>query len=131
MLSIHAVEPAEASVLAEKDYLSPGEWESYHRRKGLLVFAAEQDDDLVGFAVAESCPHRILIRRLEGDTDTCASLLDRLVQAAGERDLSGWVPAGRPDLRRLFRRRGFTRVGRGYPGGRPAQFYFWDRNKDC
>jgi hypothetical protein len=104
--------------------------QSYCRSKGLLVFVAERDDDLVGYAVAESCPHRVHVRRLEGDTDTCRLLLDRLVGAAGERDLSGWVPAGRPDLRRLFRRRGFVRVGRGYHEGRPAYFYFWDRNKD-
>jgi hypothetical protein len=129
MLSIHPVNPAETALLAEKDYLTPAEWASYSRGKGLLVFVAEHDGDLVGLAVADSYPRRIHARRLEGGTGTCHRLFDRLVRAAGERDLSGWVPADRPDLRRLFRRRGFVRVGRGYPEGRPAYLYFWDRNQ--
>jgi hypothetical protein len=132
MLSIHPVDPAEAALafggLAEKDDLTPAEWASYCHRKGLIVFAAERDGELVGFAVAESCPHRIHVRRLEGDTHTCRRLLGRLVRAAGERDLSGWVPTDRPDLRRMFRRLGFIRGGRGHPEGRPASFYYWDRN---
>jgi hypothetical protein len=134
MLIIHPVSPADAALvfrgLIQKDHMTTAEWQSYCRSKGPLVFVAERDEDLVGYAVAESCPQRVHIRSLVGDTRTGRLLLDRLVMAAGERDLSGWVPADRRDLRRLFRRRGFVRGGRGYHEGRPAYFYFWDRNKD-
>jgi hypothetical protein len=133
MLRIHPVSPANAAAifrgLTHRDHLTTAEWQAYCRSKGLLVFVAERDEDLVGYAAAESCPRRVHVLRLEGDTATCRLLLDRLVRAAGERDLSGWVPADRPDLRRLFRRRGFVRDGTGYHEGRPAYFYFWDRNQ--
>jgi hypothetical protein len=133
MLRIHPVSPANAASifrgLTHNDHMTAAEWQSYCRSKGLLVFVAERDEDLVGYTAAESCPRRVHIRDLVGDTRTGRLLLDRLVMVAGERDLSGWVPADRPDLRRLFRRRGFVSVGRGYPQGRPAYFLFWDRNQ--
>jgi hypothetical protein len=133
MLIIHPMSPADAASvfrgLTQNDHMTTAEWQSYCRGKGLLVLVAEQDDELVGYAVAQSCPQRVHIRDLVGDTRTGRLLLDRLVMAAGERDLSGWVPADRPDLRRLFRRRGLVRDGTGYHEGRPAYFYFWDRNQ--
>jgi hypothetical protein len=94
-----------------------------------LALTAELDGYLVGFAVADSSPRRLHVRSLEGDTHACHHLLEGLVRAAGERDLSGWVPADRPDLRWLFEQRGFIRGVRGQPEGRLAYFYFWDRNK--
>ena len=134
MLVIHSVDPTTLIpaliLMAEGAEMTPAQWKSYCEGRGLMAFAAEQDGDLAGFAVGESCPHRIHIRRLEGDTDTCRLLFDRLVMAAGERNLSGWVPDDRPDLLRMFRRRGFVRGGQGHPEDRTAHFYFWDRNAD-
>jgi L-amino acid N-acyltransferase YncA len=106
------------------------EWETYCQRRGVMVLAAEEEGDLAGWAVAESCPQRLHIRTLEGDRAACRLLLNRLVMAAGERDLSGWVPLDRPDLRRMFRRLGFVLGGTGHHAGTPSSFYAWNRNAD-
>jgi L-amino acid N-acyltransferase YncA len=110
--------------------MSPAEWAAYCKSCGVMVLVAEEEDTLVGWAVAESSPRCLDILRIEGDTDTCRLLLGRLMGAAGERDLSGWVARDRPDLRRLFQRQGFVKGGRFIRDGVPSVFYYWDRNPD-
>ncbi len=128
MLTIRSVDPTQA--VPDDLGMTPREWLAYCRERGLIAFAAEADDDLVGFAAAESDHHAVHILILEGDADACRVLLDRLVRLAGERDMSGWIPADRRDIRRLVRRLGFVRVGEAEAGGRPSHFYYWCRNDD-
>jgi hypothetical protein len=104
------------------------QWRDFCRRRGLMALSVEQDGEVVGLAVAESCPHRLHIRRLGGDNQACQLLLRRLVLLAGERDMTGWVAADRPDVAELFTRLGFVRQAEAEVGGVPAYFYFWDRN---
>jgi hypothetical protein len=134
MPTIHSLDPAEDVLackgMAQESGLTPQQWQEYCLRRGVVVFVVESDGEVVGLAVVESCRHRLQIRRLEGDADTCRLLLRRLVLLAGERDLTGWVAADRPGLRRLFCQRGFIFQGKGEVGGRPAFFYFWDRSSE-
>jgi hypothetical protein len=110
--------PANATVL----------WEAFCRQRGLVALAAEQEGELVGFAVAESHPQVLCIFNLEGDTRICLRLLSRLVRLAGERDLAAWLPLDRTDLRRLTQQLGFVRAAQDTCGSRPSLFYYWDRN---
>jgi hypothetical protein len=112
------------------DAVRPGEWAAYCKSRGIVALVAEVEEDLIGWAVAGSCPHRLHIRGLEGGTAVCRLLLDRLVRAAGERDLSGWAARDRADVRRMFRRLGFAKGGIGARDGVPSVFYFWNRNAD-
>jgi hypothetical protein len=52
------------------------------------------------------------------------------VRAAGERDLTAWLPAERRDLRRLLKGLGFTKEAAGHSQGRAMSFYSWDRSGD-
>ena len=128
MLVIRRVDPAQA--LPAFWGLPPGPWHASCTGRGLLAFAAEQDGDLVGYAVAESHPQAVCVLDLVGDIQTCHLLLDRLVRAAGERDVAGWFALGRPDLGRMLVRLGFARVAREDFRGRPAYYYHWHRNRD-
>jgi len=131
MLSIRTVDPITASLIfGNLPLLADDGWEAYVKRCGVMALAAEEEGNLVGWAVAESCPHRLHILGIEGDTETCQMLLDRLVKAAGERDLSGWLARDRPDIRQLFKRLGFFKGRSGISDGVPSVFYFWDRNAD-
>jgi hypothetical protein len=67
---------------------------------------------------------------LEGTAPACRLLLRRLVLVAGERDISGWFPAGRPDVLRMAEEVGFRRQFRDDSHGRPAYLYYWSRNED-
>jgi hypothetical protein len=84
----------------------------------------------MGFAVAESCPRALHILDLEGDSPACRLLLDRMVRLAGERDLTAWLPPGRPDLHRMVRRLGFVQSRSGHLQRRSSRFDRWDRNRD-
>src|SRR5262249_13511520 len=106
----------------------PGQWKRTCSRMGLLAFAAEEDGTLLGFTLAETGPKSVHFLDLEGDAGTCRLLLDRLVRAAGERDVSGWVPAARHDLRGLVVRLGFAVQAADDFRGRPCRLYYWDRN---
>jgi L-amino acid N-acyltransferase YncA len=134
MLSIRTVDPSAVVILIGDlpltDYTSPGEWETYCKDRGVFVLVAEEEGNLVGWAVAESSPRCLYILRIEGDTATCRLLLGRLVRVAGERDLGGWVAHDRPAVRRLFQRLGFVKGGRFIRDGVPSVFYYWDRNAD-
>jgi hypothetical protein len=109
---------------------TPGRWDAYCKKRGLVAFAAAQEAHLVGFAVAESHPNVVHVLSLVGDTDTCRVLLNRLVMAAAERDMSVWCPIGQADVRQLLRRLGFVRETKGQFQGRPSYLYYWDRNED-
>ena len=134
MLVIRSVEPAKfVPVFWGVPHccgMKPMQWHAYCRRRGMLAFAAELDADLVGFAVAESGPEVVHVLSLVGDAGTCRLLLQRVVMAAGERDVSGWCPIDDLAVRRLFRRLGFVRTGKGRFQGRPCYLYYWDRNED-
>jgi hypothetical protein len=110
--------------------LTPTQWLAFCQERGLVAFTAERDQGPVGFAAAESDATAVHVVLLEGDADACRVLLDRLVRLAGERDLSGWVPVDRPDLRGLFEGLGFFCSAQAEPGGRPSWFYYWCRNED-
>ena len=128
MLVIRRVDPAQA--LPAFWGLPPRPWHAYCTRRGLLTFTAEQDGDLTGYAVAESHPRAVYVLDLVGDIQICRLLLDRLVRAAGERDVAGWFTMDRPDLGRVLVRLGFARVAREDFHGRPSHYYHWHRNRD-
>ena len=96
--------------------------------EGVFALAAEEWGELVGFAVARSCPQAICFLWLEGDLRTCRSLVDRLVRQAGERDVCGWCPVYRTDLRRLLEQRAFVRQARERLAEQEMDFYYLARN---
>ena len=67
---------------------------------------------------------------LEGDSRVCRGLLDRLVKLAGERDMSGWFPIVRKDVRQMLEKLGFKRQAKNDFQGTPSYLYRWDRNED-
>ena len=134
MLVIRSVDPSYAVGLFTEplscDAMTPAECREFCRERGLIALAADvaDEDDLAGFAVAESDPKAVHFLMLEGDTETCRSLLDRLVRLAGERDVSGWCPIDREDVQRLLEGRGFVRKYRDRFFGCPCYLYHWNRN---
>jgi hypothetical protein len=117
-------------VVPDDSGLTRKEWLAFCQERGLVAFAALVSEELVGFVAAESDPHAVHILVLEGDTQTCRLLLDRMVMLAGERDVSGWVPISRGDVQQMAERLGFVRMAEAEPGGRPSYFFYWSRNGD-
>jgi hypothetical protein len=128
MLTIRPIDPTQ--VEPEEAGLTRAEWLAFCRERGLVAFAAERGEELVGLAVAETDAKVVHVAILEGDTNTCHALLDRLVMLAGERDMSGWVPVDRLDVQRLAEQLGFVRVATGDFEGVPSSLYYWSRNAD-
>jgi hypothetical protein len=133
MLSVSDLYPADAALrfpdaLARAGF-APAQWEARCTGGRLLAFAAEEGDVAVGFAVAVSHPQGVHVLTLEGTAPTCGLLLERLVRAAGERDLSVCCPAERADLRGLLRRRGFARRGYSDVAVTVASLYHLDRQE--
>jgi hypothetical protein len=128
VLSIRSVDPTEA--MPDDVDMTPKEWLAFCRERGLVAFAAEREEEFVGYVAAESDAQAVHVVLLEGDTETCRVLLDRLVMLAGERDMSGWVPADRRDVRRIVRRLGFVRMAAAEIEDRLSYFYYWCRNDD-
>jgi hypothetical protein len=96
---------------------------------GLLALLAQQGGDLAGFAVAESAPRVLHFLTLECTADACRLLLERLVRAAGERDISCWSRVGCTGQHRLLEGRWFARLAGGGRGNEPSHLYFyWARN---
>jgi hypothetical protein len=54
--------------------------------------------------------------------------VDRLVRQAGERDVCGWCPVWRADLRRLLEQHGFVRQAREWLADQEMDFYYLARN---
>jgi len=129
VLVIRSVEPAQAVPLFWEVPLSAGvtgrRWKAYCKRRGLVALAAEQEGDLVGFAVAESRPNLVHVLSLEGYPDTCRRLLGRLVRLAGERDVSASCLSSRPALLAVLEEKGFVRVGQDSFLGRTLCRYYW------
>jgi hypothetical protein len=126
MLTVHDLEPADAALLFPDGLadIGRGRWEAGCAAGKYRVFAAERDEDPAGFAVAESGPSRLVALALEGGGGASRLLLERLVRAAGERDVGVWCPAVRAGLRALLLRRGFACVGR----SEVAYLYLLSRN---
>lgn len=114
MLVLHRFDAPEVAallpVVQSQSGLSPEKWEEFCRERGFLAFAAEDDGELAGLAVAESHPSALRVVHLEGTADACTLLLDRLVRLAGERDVAAGCREDREDLRGLLEARGFTRA---------------------
>jgi hypothetical protein len=133
MLEIRELDPV-AYVPLLLDGWSPagrrtGSWAAFCRDRGFVVFAAEEDGELAGFAVAESHPRFLLVLTLEGTAEACRLLLALLVRRAGERHVHGWFPADRPDVRDLLVGAGFEPGERGTVGGRRWRLYHRDASR--
>jgi hypothetical protein len=91
VLVIHQLEPSVAvSVFTNTPPhrgLSAEEWQGHCERRGLVAFAAEDGDDLAGFAVAESHASAVQVLALEGGPEARTLLLDRLARLAGDRGI--------------------------------------------
>ena len=109
---VHMVDPVLSiprfSGLAEFINLPPMAWDFLCQTRGLVALAAEQDEELMGFAVAESIPQVLHILTLKGDPNCCRLLLQRLVMLAGECDVSGWFPLDQAEVRKVLKRLGFV-----------------------
>jgi hypothetical protein len=131
MLIIKSVDPATTVPvllgMPKNAGMPLSQWRAFCQERGLLAFAAERDGGRVGFAVADSCPHRVHVRFLEGDTETCRLLLRRLVLLAGERDMTARVPCERDDVQEMLGDRGFVRQGVEGCDDAPSFFYPWSR----
>lgn len=133
MVVIRTLGPDEAVVLAGgrvRGHSHRGLWEAWLREGTLLGVVVEQDRVAVGFAVAESHPQVLHVVRLEGDTETCLLLVERLVRLSGERDVSVWCPVARPDVQQILEGMGFARLVRDAFLGRPSNLYRWKREDD-
>ena len=108
--------------------MTPAQTALYLRR-GLVAFGVEEDGQLAGLSIAASRPRSVHVLGMEGRTGACHLLLERLVRFAGERDLSAWCPASRPDVRHMLERRGFVKKRGGSFRGRPSFLYHWPRNE--
>jgi hypothetical protein len=128
MVTIRRIEPTQ--VEPEGAGMSRAEWLAFCLDRGLVAFAAEEGREVVGLAAAETDAKVVHVAILEGDTGACHALLGRLVRLAGERDMSGWVPADRCDVRRMAEHLGFVRVATGDFEGVPSFLYYWCRNAD-
>jgi hypothetical protein len=133
MLTVTALAPADAVELLPDGLacrgISPAWWEAGCVAGTYLVFVAERDGSPAGLAVAESCPRRLLALALVGRGGASRLLLDRVVCAAGERDVDVWSPADRPRLGDLLRRRGFVLMGRSDADSVPSFLYHLRRNE--
>jgi hypothetical protein len=103
-------------------------WEKWSREGILLAFIAEQDEEAVGFAIAESHPHVVHGVKLAGTEAACRLLLERLVKLAGERDASVWCPLEEIGLRGMLEGWGFAPLYDDDFRGRPSCFYYQERN---
>jgi hypothetical protein len=128
MLDIFKVDSVQFLPIAW-DFEPFANWERFCLERGFVTLVAGSDEELVGYAVAESNPAVLHIVNLEGDTNTCHRLLEILVKMAGERNMSGWCPIDRLAVRKIFRRVGFVRRGKEEFQGTPAYLYCWDRNE--
>jgi len=137
MLTIRTLDPAHAFALLGTSPLVEGIdqefWEPWSRGGTLLALVVEEAERGVGLALADSHPRLVQVFTLEGTADACRLLLERLVRAAGERDVSVWCPAARTDVRQLLERKGFARQVGGDLLGRPSYLYSylssWGRNE--
>src|SRR5438132_9867205 len=110
---------------------SPIGWEYFCQRLGILAFVAEgEDGGMAGFAVAESHPHLVQILNLEGNTDACRALLERLVRLAGERNMNCWCPTARRDVQSMLEARAFARLYEGEFQDRPSLMYRFERSEE-
>jgi hypothetical protein len=132
MLVIHLVDPARTlPVLWGVPKLGNTiSWNLLCKKRGLLALAAEEDDELIGLAVAESHPRHLLILDLAGEVNICGQFLDRLVRLAGERNVAAYVPRDRIALQRLLAHRGFVRPEGDNRPERESYFFYLDRNED-
>jgi hypothetical protein len=133
MLSVCDLYPADAALrfpdaLARAGF-PPAQWEARCAGGRLLAFAAREGGVAVGFAVAVSHPQGVHVLSLEGTAPACGLLLERLVRAAGERDLSIWCPAERADLRGVLQQRGFAHRGYSDVADPVASLYHLDRHE--
>src|SRR4051812_36908695 len=136
MLTIRTLDPAHAFALVGTSPLAEGVdqefWEPWSWGGTLLAFVAEVAEVGVGLALAASHPGLVQVFTLEGTADACRLLLERLVRAAAERDVSVWCPAAHIDLRELLEQQGFARQAQGDLLGRPSYLYSylysWGRN---
>ena len=112
MLTVHDLEPADAAQLFPGGLadIDRARWEAGCAAGKYLVFAAQRDEDPVGFAVAESHPCGLVALALEGGGGATRLLLERVIRAAGERDVGVFCPAGQTGLRDLLLGRGFVRA---------------------
>src|SRR5262245_21652040 len=96
---IHRLDTSEATALftntPPEAAMTPSQWRSFCLEGGLLAFAAEDEGQFVGLALAESHPRVVKVLAVAGREDACRLLLERLVRLAGERDMSAWCPAAR------------------------------------
>jgi hypothetical protein len=135
MLTVRTMDPADALTLFRGtpplDGLTRPQWDAFCAQPGLRAFAAEEGGALVGFALAASHPRRVHVLNLEGRAQTCRLLLDRLVEFAGARGMSGWFPTARADVRRMLGALGFRRQVREIDfQGRPSYLYRRRRGED-
>ncbi|MFO0845813.1 MAG: hypothetical protein U0797_26095 [Gemmataceae bacterium] len=132
MLVLHRFNPADVAALLPgvpgQAGMTPAEWEAYCDERGLLAFAAEEDGELVGLALAESGPQAVHVLAADGRPDACRLLVERLVRLAGERDVTAWCPEDKGDLRETLRGLGFVDLHRGDFLGRPSHYYRLGRN---
>jgi hypothetical protein len=134
MLTIRTSDPAHAVALLGTSPPAEGIeqefWDPWSRVGTLRAFVAEEAGRGVGLALADFHPRLVQVFTLEGTTDACGLLLERLVRAAGERDVSVWCPAARIDVRELLEQKGFARQVQGDFLGRPSYLFSRGRNQE-
>jgi hypothetical protein len=133
MLSVRQLSPADAAELFPDGLagagIGPARWEAGCTAGKYLLFTAQRGGTPVGFAIASSAPRRLRVAILAGEARAAGPLLDRVMRAAGERDVSVWCAADNAGLRGLLRRRGFARVGQSGPGEPLSFLYRLRRNE--
>jgi hypothetical protein len=96
----------------------------------LFAFVAEKSEVARGFAIAESHPRAVHVAAVDGDTEVCRLLLERMVEVAGERDVVVWCPLARTDLLKMLAGWGFVAGHEDDSQGPPHSLYCLSRNED-
>jgi hypothetical protein len=123
VLTVRALETAQAFTMLGAGGLTPPERERFVQRSHLVALEADEDDHLAGVAVADADPATVRVVALEGGPAACRLLLERLAWLAEDRPVTGWFPTDRPDLVTAAEGEGFVR-GPEYPGPGGAVFMF-------
>ena len=126
MATVHSLKLADAIALFQGVVSSgevPADWEKERERGGFFGLGVFDQEELTGFALAESHPSLVHALCVDGTPDACRLLINKLSMMAGERNLNVWVPLARGDVIDYVKSRGFQRLCEESMRGAPSRLY--------
>jgi hypothetical protein len=115
MLTVRMMAPADALTLLgaspPAEGIEKAFWDRCAENGSLTAFVALREDEMVGLALAESHPPLVNVLNLEGGTDACRVLVNRLLEFAEDRSIGVWCNPRRADVHGMLEGAGFARHG--------------------